>query len=652
MKSNVTHTGNSIGPWRAVLISLILLISSTVVGLADETDPNPLEPVDTSSPRATFLAFNHYAEKAYRAWRMREGIAATGAQVRRTLRTLDLAHIGKALLEEVGIADALYLYETLNRINLPPFEAIPDAAMVEAKGLTRWTVPGTEITIAKVTDGERAGEFLFTSDSVARAPQFYDLVKDRPVLHGPDPESVIETWRAAPGLAMPDALAAWVWRLPRWAFTPIAAQPVWKWLAVGLSLLAGVAMARGGWAIGRKLDKTCRRAGVEWRIGQPVAALVALLAVVGLGWFIQSVVVFRERPGIATAIALTAVRYALLAWLVAIVIGWIGGAVVRGFAAGKSSLDAALIRLCFRMLSIVGVLLVILDAASEFGLSVTPIIAGLGVGGLAVALAIRPTLENLVGGFVLFADKPVRVGEFCAFSDKLGTVEEIGLRSTRLRGLDRTVITVPNAEFSQMQIVNFTRRDMNLFQCKIGLRYETTPDQLRYVAAKIRKLLIQHSKVLPDPARVRLGEFGDSAYVLDVFAFIESADWNEFLAVKEDLNFKIAEIVRDSGTGFAFPSQTVYFTRDGGIDTARGATTEAEVQQWRDEKRLPFPEYDFAEKAEMSGTMPFPPVGSPDHEPMVPSEAIKPSLGEGLSHASRWPSFLRRRRPTITRPES
>ena len=284
-------------------------------------------------------------------------------------------------------------------------------------------------------------------------------------------------------------------------------------------------------------------------------------------------------------------------------------------------------------MSITAVLVVLLRAASDLGLSVTPIIAGLGVGGLAVALAIRPTLENIVGGFVLFADKPVRVGEFCSFGDKMGTVEEIGLRSTRLRGLDRTIITVPNAEFAQMQIVNFTRRDMNLYQCSIGLRYETTPEQLRFVAAKIRKLLIQHSKVSPDPARVRFSEFGDSAYILAVFAFVQSADWHEFLAVKEDLNLRIAEIVRDSGTSFAFPSQTLYMTRDPGVDLARGAQAEAEVRQWREEKRLPFPEYDFAEQAEMAGTMPFPPEGSPDYRPAPPPKPPAPAeAGAGKHH--------------------
>ena len=322
--------------------------------------------------------------------------------------------------------------------------------------------------------------------------------------------------------------------------------------------------------------------------------------------FLERVVLFRERPGVATSVAIDAVRYLLLAWFVAVAIAGIGKAVVRLFASGAGSLDAALIRLCFRILSITGALLVLLHAAAEFGIGITPIIAGLGVGGLAVALAIRPTLENIMGGFVLFADKPVRVGEFCSFGDKMGTVEKIGLRSTRVRGLDRTVITVPNSDFAQMQIVNYTRRDMNLFQCKIGLRYETTPDQLRYVAAKIRKLLIQHSKVSPDPARVRLSEFGDSAYVLEVFAFVTAADWGEFLAIKEDLNLRIAEIVRESGTSFAFPSQTVYFTRDTGVDAGRGEATEAEVRQWREEQRLPFPDFDFAERVEMEDTHTLP----------------------------------------------
>ena len=461
MTGNHTIQPRVTATWSMMLLAALVILGSTTAGVAAEPGRNLLEPVDTSSPRATFLAFRDHVEKAYRSWLSRER-AGTDAEGRRALRTLDLRHIGEALLREIGLADALYLYETLNRIDLPPPASIPDASEVEARGLTSWSVPGTEITIARMADGEQAGEFLFTSESVARAREFYDLVRDRPVQQGPD--NVIETWRAAPGLAMPDVLAARIWELPRWALSSIWGQPVWKWLAVALGGLAAACAAWLAWWLGRKLDWRCAKAGVDWRVGQPVALLCAVAAVIALQGFVEQAVLFRERPGVAAAVAITTIRYILLAWLVAVLIVGIGNVVTRGFASGKASLDAALILLCFRILSIIGALFVILHAASEVGLSVTPIIAGLCVGGLAVALAIRPTLENIVGGFVLFGDRPVRVGEFCSFGDKIGTVEEIGLRSTRIRGLDRTMITVPNADFAQLQIVNYTRRDMNLFQ--------------------------------------------------------------------------------------------------------------------------------------------------------------------------------------------
>ncbi len=134
-----------------------------------------------------------------------------------------------------------------------------------------------------------------------------------------------------------------------------------------------------------------------------------------------------------------------------------------------------------RLIAIVVAIYIGVVAADSFGIPVTPLIAGLGVGGLAIALAVRPTLENIVGGFILFADKPVRVGDFCSFGDKMGTVEEVGLRSTRLRALDRTIVTVPNAEFANMQLVNWASCDTMMIQTTIGLRYETKPEQLRYV---------------------------------------------------------------------------------------------------------------------------------------------------------------------------
>jgi MscS family membrane protein len=154
------------------------------------------------------------------------------------------------------------------------------------------------------------------------------------------------------------------------------------------------------------------------------------------------------------------------------------------------------------------------------------------------------------------------VGDFCRFGDEVGTVEQIGLRSTRIRTLGRSVMTIPNAEFSRLKLDNFSLRDSNLFRTTVSLPYETTPQQLRDVLAGVRKLLLDHPRVLEDPARVRLVEFGSHAFQLEVFAYVDSSDWNEFLGIREDLFLQIADAVEAAGTRLAVPAQTTYLARD------------------------------------------------------------------------------------------
>jgi MscS family membrane protein len=192
----------------------------------------------------------------------------------------------------------------------------------------------------------------------------------------------------------------------------------------------------------------------------------------------------------------------------------------------------------------------------------------------------------------------------------MGTVEEIGLRSTRVRTLDRTLITVPNSDFSEIQIENYGVRDRMRFYAVLGLRYETSPDQLRYVLAEIRKLLIAHPMVTDEPARARFIGFGAYSLDIEVFAYIQTSDWNEFLKIREDILMRFMDVVNDSGTGFAFPSQTLYLGKDGGLDSARTSNSEDCVEAWRQNNDLPFPDFpeDFVDR--VSGTVDYPPLGS------------------------------------------
>jgi MscS family membrane protein len=250
---------------------------------------------------------------------------------------------------------------------------------------------------------------------------------------------------------------------------------------------------------------------------------------------------------------------------------------------------------------------------SNFGFNVAALLAGLGVGGIAVALAAQKTIENLFGGVILYTDRPVRVGDFCRFGDKMGTVEEIGIRSTRIRTLDHTVITIPNAMFSNMEIDNITARERIRLLAVVTVRYETTPDQLRYILVEIRKLLYSHERIIPDTPRVRFINFGAFSLDIEVLAYSNTTDWAEFLGIREDIFLRIMDIIEASGTGFAFPSQTLYMGKDDGLNAERVREISAKVQKWREGSEIYLPNFPATKIEELKGTLPYPPEGSPEY---------------------------------------
>jgi MscS family membrane protein len=245
----------------------------------------------------------------------------------------------------------------------------------------------------------------------------------------------------------------------------------------------------------------------------------------------------------------------------------------------------------------------------SFGVNVITVLAGLGVGGIAVALAAQKTLENFIGGITLYADQPVRVGEFCRFGGTVGTVEEVGLRSTRVRTLERTVVTIPNSEFSNFQIENFARRDRIWYHPTISLRYETTPDQIRYILVEVHRLLYAHPKVDSASARIRFVDFGHSSLALEVFSYVTMTDFGEYLEVAEDLNLRIMDIVAAAGSSLALASQTTYLEDGRGLDPDRARAAEAQVQEWRERRELYVPRFPHEKIVEIENTLPYPADG-------------------------------------------
>lgn len=264
-----------------------------------------------------------------------------------------------------------------------------------------------------------------------------------------------------------------------------------------------------------------------------------------------------------------------------------------------------LLRPAFATLNILILFFAVIIWLDNIGFRVTTVLAGLGIGGIAVALATQKSIENFIGALTLFLSAPVRVGDLCRIGDQMGIVEEIGLRATKLRTLEQTVVTVPNAEFAGMQIENLTGRKSFRFNPKIKIRIDTSPDQVRYMLLEFQKLLYAHSKVADSPLRVRFTGFGDYSLNIDINCYIKTTDFNENLAVAEDLNLRIMKIISDAGSEIAIPASIEYQNTARTVDDSAGKEAEQEVSKWPEKKGL-VPELTEEQINKLKNTIPFP----------------------------------------------
>ena len=249
---------------------------------------------------------------------------------------------------------------------------------------------------------------------------------------------------------------------------------------------------------------------------------------------------------------------AAVAWLVfRLINGWSERARVQALD-GSGYRSGSIILLGQRIFKVLAVIVAGLVVLSILGFEITTALAGLGIGSIAIAFAAQKTLENLLGGISILSDEVIRIGEVCQIGDRQGTVEDISLRSTRIRTLERTELSVPNGELANMNVENISRRDKSLFSTKIGLQYGASPDQLRALLAEIRSLLREHPNVGSDVLRVRLVSFEETRLDVVVECHILTAKLDEFMAIREHLLLRIMELVAEAGIQLALPGRLLY----------------------------------------------------------------------------------------------
>ena len=385
---------------------------------------------------------------------------------------------------------------------------------------------------------------------------------------------------------------------------------LWQWIALVLLLLVSILLA---WLLTAPLLRLARAiAHRTTSVDDVLADLIVgpVRLAVGTAVFLAGIYPLwlplrshRFVVGLCTGLITIA-----LTWFVLRLIDAMARVMMQRYLARGQLAATSVVPLARRALKVFVALLALLAVLQNLDFNVTGIIAGLGIGGLAVALAAQKSIENLFGGLSIIADQPVRVGDFCKFGAYQGTVEDIGLRSTRVRTPDRTVVTIPNADFATMALENFGARDRFRLATTLGVRYGTTPDQLRWLLVELKTLLLSHPKVSPEPARVRLVGISPSTLDVEVFAYIATRDEDEFLAVREDLLLRIMDVMAAAGTGLSY--RRAYDAQDESTDAERRQAAEAQVSAWRSDRTLPLPHVPKDRAAELAGTLDWPPSGS------------------------------------------
>lgn len=547
---------------------------------------NPISPPDTTSPRATLESFVFVMNEVNTLWlavrqsyddsnrlfltaEEREKLFLVRALLEKAAQTFDLSDIPVTSRDNASIEIALQLQEILDRIPPLVFSDIPGAPaggfhfIGGETGLPEhWTIPGTSIRILRQETGEARGHYLFSKESVARIPDDYAVVRVLP-LQADRGEDLFEYYIYTPGNLIAPLWYDVIEAGPSWLHYHLSDQAYWQWLAL-LLLLTCYILVLGAYRRWRRWRAVSVNEGK--RIVQALLNPVLVILAANLFRYLsEDQINITGTALVAIGTITTATVWSATAWLVYQFLQLLYVWFANTTGPARQGLDASLLRTGFRVFSLAIALIVLGYGATRIGIPIYGVIAGLGVGGLAIALAAQPTIENLIGGIILYADRMVRVGEFCQFDDLAGTVESIGIRSTRIRALDRTLITVANADLAKRKIINYSQRDQFHFRHRFGLRYETGAAELKSILAALRAYLEGHEKVLTETLRVRLIGYADYAVTLEAYAYVLAPSNAEFLGIQEEMLFDMRAIIEANGSEFAFPSSTVYLARDQGL---------------------------------------------------------------------------------------
>ncbi len=535
------------------------------------TKRQPTLASDTSSPRGTLTLFLNTMDEVDEIIRSNRYIHRTGpelqAKAMQIMSCLDLSELPDYAREEYAIEAAVCLKEILDRIPVPPVEEIPGPENIEGvatgEQVLRWQIPNSRITIAKVIEGEHRGAYLFSSATVSRAAALYEEIKEQPYRTEGRPvsEGLHDWWLTAPG---DPNMAVWVEQLPDWFRHRVFELAVWQWTGLLLAMCAGLGLMAIVYRIGRIRSGRIRERGALRYWGTLVFAVVAMLVPLAFKYVVWEYLTIRGSTlYIVNFIADLVFLLSLIVVIIAIT-NRLADSVVAVRTVQADGLDASLIRILCRMLGIIAAIVVFLEGGRYLGFPLATLLASAGIGGLAIALSAQGMIKGLFGTVMILLDKPYRVGERIVAKGQDGVVEEIGLRSTKLRAfLTNHVVSIPNDQMADAEIENIGKRKHIRRMSNIHIPLDTSMEKVERAVAAVRAALADHEGMDPEfPPQVYFNEFNPDSFNIQIIYWYTPPDLWSYYAACEKLNFDIFRAFEEYGVQFSLPVRHSYWKED------------------------------------------------------------------------------------------
>ncbi|MEM6820797.1 MAG: mechanosensitive ion channel family protein [Verrucomicrobiota bacterium] len=527
---------------RFFLLTTLLVVatSSTYANDRLKEVEKRLQAVKTDSPRETMMSFMQAMEN-YRKGITKHDPLLT-ASLNDAIDCLDTTLISKVTEDLTPEQAAIFLKETIDRVVKIDPNRIPDNRDEKV-----WHLINTQIKIRLIEEGDRAGEYLFDKFTVEQSREMFKKVQELPYAPG-----------SGKGAGFREPFLERV--APTWAKQTFLSIAYWQWIGLFVFILLGLTMRLLARLGGNMLHRMTQHTDTDWDdlLIESMISPVSLLVASGI-WYLSLFVLQFE--GIPFKVLNVIIQITLTVSLI-----WVFYSLAHVFSAylmhlakkTKTGLDDQIVRLISRTLKVFVIIMGIMLGIQNLGVNVFSLLAGMGIVGLAVAMAAKDSLSNFFASVIIMLDRPFQIGDWIIVGDKDGTVEDIGFRSTKIRTFYNSVVSIPNSEIANTGVDNMGLRKYRRVKTFLGVTYDTPAEKIEAFLEGIKNIIKANPNTRKDYFHVVFNQFGPSSLDIMLYFFLKVPDWSNELVERQNVFLEIVRLAEDLGVEFAFPTQTLH----------------------------------------------------------------------------------------------